>query len=130
MEDTKTEVNQEKLTPEVKPKSDWAGINLKLTVVIKMVVIAILGFSLYAGVTTYSNYVHSGPACKINDFEYWLTQKNKGEIVSIHKARLQVENGTTQCFGTFKTTDGKFKDWQGSITELTNKDVIGKAWLN
>ncbi|MGL0953270.1 hypothetical protein ACSTE1_20820, partial [Vibrio vulnificus] len=58
---------------------------------------------------------------------YDALTKEKGKIVSVHQSRLQTENGTTQCFGQFQTESGQYKDWSGSIIELTNKEVVGWA---
>ena len=58
-----------------------------------------------------------------------LKDKN-GSVVSVHKAKVQLEDGTTTCFGTYKTKSGNYADWRGTVTELDSGEVIGQASLN
>lgn len=129
MEDTKvqkSEVNDSKSTTK---KSTLDQTNIALTIVIKIIIIGVLLASFFAGKSVYQQYAHYGPSCTENasSFQYWIDQagKEKGKIVSIHQSRLQTENGTTQCFGQFQTESGQYKNWNGAISELTNKEVIG-----
>lgn len=107
-------------------------LNAMLTIAIKAVVLILLVSSFFVGKSFYSQYAHYGPSCssEMKSFNYWINKKSKGEVVSIHKSRLQTESGTTQCYGTFKTEKGEYKDWVGSVTELDNNDIVGQAGLN
>ncbi|ENM8064905.1 hypothetical protein AB8101_004234 [Vibrio vulnificus] len=124
----KSEINDSKSTT---PKVTLEQANTALTIVIKIIVIGVLLASFNAGKSVYQQYAHYGPNCteKASSFQYWIDKagKEKGKIVSVHQSRLQTENGTTQCFGQFQTESGQYKDWSGSISELTNKEVIGWA---
>jgi hypothetical protein len=124
--DEKTETVEIK---KVVKSRDWVELNLKLNAGLKVVCLLGLILAVYAGGTTYANYAHSGPSCDSESFDYWLNSKTKGKVVSVHKKRLQSENGTTSCFGSFKKADGSYEDWSGSITELSDGSIIGHARL-
>lgn len=105
--------------------------NLGLTILVKLIVVGILVSVFIGGKSIYGQYAHYGPDCKdnANSFQYWIDQKSvKGKVVSVHKARLQAENGTTQCFGQFQLEGGGYSTWTGSVSELSTKEVIG--WAN
>jgi len=108
--------------------------------VVKSVSVLAISLAIIGGSSAYLQYAHSGPSCDNNgkSFQFWIDAKRPKlaidrkngsiwEIVSIQKARLQTENGTTKCFGTVKDQNGKFKDWSGHITVLADKTYIGSA---
>lgn len=112
------------------PKIDTEKLNSHLTIAIKSLSVIAIATGIYIGASTYSTLSHSGPSCKSNieNFEYWLDNgKIKGDIVSIHESKLQLEDGSTKCFGTYRTKGGLYKDWKGEITEIDNWDFIGNA---
>ncbi|NOI80919.1 hypothetical protein F0237_09605 [Vibrio tubiashii] len=131
MEDIKVHKNEVRDSKSNDKTAKLDQVNIALTITIKLIVIGVLLASFNAGKSVYQQYAHYGPSCseKISSFQYWIDNagKVKGKIVSVHQSRLQTENGTTQCFGQFKTESGNYKDWNGSISELTNKEVIGWA---
>ncbi|EHH0751580.1 hypothetical protein ACSTDZ_21965 [Vibrio vulnificus] len=131
MEDLQVQKNEVKDSKSTTTKITLEQTNVVLTIAIKIVVIGVLLASFIAGKSVYQQYAHYGPSCTGNasSFQYWIDKdgKEKGKIVSVHQSRLQTENGTTQCFGQFQTESGQYKDWSGSIIELTNKEVVGWA---
>ncbi|EPR4995041.1 hypothetical protein ACU6DI_004141 [Vibrio navarrensis] len=131
MEDLQVQKNEVKDSKSTTTKVTLEQTNVVLTIAIKIVVIGVLLASFIAGKSVYQQYAHYGPSCTENasSFQYWIDKdgKEKGKIVSVHQSRLQTENGTTQCFGQFQTESGQYKDWSGSIIELTNKEVVGWA---
>ncbi|EOX3946429.1 MULTISPECIES: hypothetical protein [Vibrio] len=131
MEDVKVQKSEVNDSKSRTSKVTLEQANTALTIVIKIIVIGVLLASFNAGKSVYQQYAHYGPSCteKASSFQYWIDKagKEKGKIVSVHQSRLQTENGTTQCFGQFQTESGQYKDWSGSISELTNKEVIGWA---
>ena len=108
-------------------KFDTVTINAYLSIAIKFSLLLLILIAAIAGLSTYKQYSHYGPDCASNteSFQYWANVQTKGKIVSIHQSRIQSENGTTQCYGTFEMEGGKYKDWKGNITELTNGEFIG-----
>ena len=103
-------------------------LNNNLTIILKGVGILAIASGIYIGASTYNTLSHSGPSCSEKNFTYWLNKGDfKGKIVSMHEAKIQSKSGTTQCFGTFLTKKGEYKDWVGSITDIDNWDVIGRA---
>ncbi|MEZ8886327.1 hypothetical protein A1OS_23605 [Enterovibrio norvegicus] len=110
-------------------KLDLSKLNTVLTISLKVVLLGAIITTFIAGKSIYEQYAHYGPSCSdnISSFQYWSDNaKNaKGKIVSVHKSRLQTENGTTQCYGKFSLEDGSYRNWNGSISELANKDVVG-----
>ena len=107
--------------------------NLILTLAVKILILIGLIVMFYTGQSVYKQYAHYGPSCiqQQSAFQAWLdnSKGDKGKVVSIHGAKLQIENGTTKCYGNFLTKSGQYKNWKGSITELSNGDVIGNASL-
>ena len=140
IDETKT-TSPEKKTIESKPeaistnplstlktiKLDIVTINAYLSIAIKCSLLLLILIATITGLSTYKQYSHYGPDCASNteSFQYWANVQTKGKIVSIHQSRIQSENGTTQCYGTFEMEGGKYKDWKGNITELTNGEFIG-----
>ena len=109
---------------------DTEKLNAHLTIAIKSLSVLALATGIYIGGSTFNKVSHSGPICDKEQFSYWLKQSNnKGKIVSMHENKLQVKDGTTQCYGVFKGFDGSFKSWSGAITELDGGDFIGRAGL-
>jgi hypothetical protein len=98
--------------------------NQDITIVIKVVVLVLLTFSLYTGTSIYNKFTHQGPSCSASSFNYWI--KAPGKIVSIHENKIQSENGTTDCYGTFERKSGNYANWKGSITSIDGS-TIGNA---
>jgi len=107
--------------------------NLLLSPLLKIATLTLIVIALFAGSQVYTQYSHYGPSCleNIESFDYWLSKNDyKGAIVSTHRKRLQRENGSTSCSGTFRTDEGGYEDWQGNITELSNGEIVGGASIN
>ncbi|UOE84376.1 hypothetical protein [Vibrio splendidus] len=113
----------------VNKKLSLRNLNAVLTILLKVVLLGAIISTFIAGKSIYEQYAHYGPSCSehISSFQYWNDNaKNaKGKIVSVHKSKLQTENGTTQCYGKFSLENGSYRNWTGSISELENKDVVG-----
>jgi len=111
-------------------KLDTEKLNTHLTIAIKALSVLALATGIYLGTTTFDKVSHSGPSCDKEQFSYWLKQSNsEGVIVSMHENKLQVKDGSTQCYGVFKESGGSFKEWSGVITELDGGNFIGMASL-
>ena len=99
-------------------------VNKDLTIAIKVIVITLLTFTLYCGSSIYGKFTHYGPSCSAPSFDYWI--KTPGKIVSVHENKMQTENGTTACYGTFKKKNGDYVEWTGNITSI-DSGTIGFA---
>ncbi|MBU3004744.1 hypothetical protein [Paraglaciecola arctica] len=106
-------------------------VNTWLSIIIKLVGIGVLLASFLVGKSFYQQYAHYGPDCKkqVSSFQGWIDSGDgeKGKIVSVNKSRLQTQNGTTQCYGVFQVKSGEYKKWEGRVTELMDKQIIGLA---
>ncbi len=102
--------------------------NDMMSVVLKATLVVMLIGASVAGVETYAKWGHTGPACVASSFNQWIP--DKGDVVSIHEAKLQPTKGRTKCYGVFKTTLGVYEGWAGTVTELTDGIVIGTAQLD
>lgn len=109
-------------------------LDIALSITLKASLVIGLSSLAYTGHILYKQYAHYGPDClqRQTSFQYWLEKndKAKGKIVSIHKTKQQPVNGTTKCYGKFLKDNGSYTTWTGSITELSNKEVIGMANLD
>jgi hypothetical protein len=106
-------------------------VNTWLSIIIKLVGIGVLLASFLVGKSFYQQYAHNGPSCTDQAYglQDWINKGEsvKGKIVSVNQSRLQIENGTTQCFGYFQIKSGEYKKWKGSVSELMNKQIVGQA---
>lgn len=133
MTDT-SEVVEKEGTEQVVPTEKGSYMdkaNSFLTIVIKSLVVVVLLTSLTVGTSFYSTYSHDGPSCEgqIDSFQHWLRVDNVGKVVSINQSKIQMKNGSTNCFGRFRTDSGDYKDWTGTVSELLDGSIVGRASL-
>ncbi|BBW93656.1 hypothetical protein PS1M3_37430 [Pseudoalteromonas sp. PS1M3] len=109
----------------------WSDINLYSSILLKITSILFLLFLAASLVSIKLQFSHSGPSCDSykSDFQYWLNNQGekKSRVLSVETSRVQLQNGTTKCFGTLEDEEGNYKSWSGEVTQLDDGGIIGKA---